>query len=185
MRLFIGETSAGIPLEPEGYVAVCRRAPDAGSTLLYGLDQMGTGAPRLPDYDDDDEEEEEEEEGEGADGAASASASASTSASGVVDEGEEEFAQLMMAEDGEEGEAEAEDAEAAALALRECLIGLAAVGPPGITEEADDVPRPQRVWVLMGGDAGQATASLRSGLEVVRRLGQFNDLQVGLRWGWV
>lgn len=53
-----------------------------------------------------------------------------------------------------------------------------AVGLPPVVADVGELARPQKVWVLMGGNVDEADASMASGLEVVRKLSQFADLQV-------
>jgi len=179
MRLFIGETKLGIPLEPEGFVAVCRSGPTSSGTLLYELDQLGDDAPVMGD--DGDEDWDEGEDGAPDGDEAAGGEAGEDEDDGPLGDGEDdgpEGVDEALEDDGPEGVDEALEAEAA----RQDMLTAAALGPPGLTEDAEGVHRPRRVWVLMGGDADggqQATASLRSGLEVVRRLGRFSDLQAG------
>ncbi|KAG1677054.1 hypothetical protein FOA52_001224 [Chlamydomonas sp. UWO 241] len=87
-------------------------------------------------------------------------------ADGAVDEVEEE-----EVEEGGEGEVD--------VAAEEALAAeVDAVGLPPVVADASELPRPQRVWVLMGGDVECLDASVASGMEVVRKLSQFSDLQV-------
>ena len=166
MRLFIGETPSGIPLEPEGFVAVCRMGPNASGTLLHELENLGPNAPVLEDGMELPSGEGEEEV-----------AVAEEEEQAAEDDDDDIFAEDE--DELDEGEPLDEDEERAAIARE--LQEVADIGPPGMTDDAEGLVRPKRVWVLMGGDPDQATASLRSGLEVVRRLSKFSDLLVG-RW---
>ena len=173
--MFIGETKLGIPLEPEGFVAVCRSGPTSSGTLLYELDRLGDSAPLPGEEDEAEALDEDEAGGDEAGGTAGKDEDEDEDETVYLDEDDGPIGDTLM-EDPEE--AEALELEAAG----QDMLTAAVLGPPGLTEDAEGISRPRRVWVLMGGDDGQqATASLRSGLEVVRRLGQFSDMQVRVR----
>eukprot|EP00798_Chlamydomonas_sp_ICE-L_P023288 gene23288-30524_t len=83
----------------------------------------------------------------------------------LVGEAQDEEEEMEEVEDGEYEEIEIEEPEAP-----EVLPSLAA--------DLDLAGKPHKVWVLMGGDPDLSNSSLASGLNVIRKLSRYADLQV-------
>ena len=198
MRLFLCETREGGRLDFDGFLEVCNQGPNASTAFLAQYDgvedilmleegqedagEEGTGRARAEGEEGEEEDEElgdelweglglEEEQGEAGSSKGAAAASAV-----AVDRVSSEGGPLTAPEGGEGEEEEGEEEDWTDRLPEQMQQEMVDLGMPPTTVDAE-VHRPVKVWVLMGGDHNQADESLASGLEVVRRLSHFSDLQ--------
>lgn len=163
MRLVVGVSPFGAPLDPEGFVEVCKMGPGASETLAYELEAWKELGLQY-DPNRNPEEQEEEEEGE-------------------MMEGDEEGDQRRQGGGGDAddilralgwGSYSSPEEQEASENQRLDIVAQT----PMTRDLRKDTPGPQKVWILMGGDPVRSTDSLRSGLEVVKRLSHYSDLEV-------
>lgn len=186
----VGETHLGSKIDPEGFIKVCKEGPPGASeTLAFEIaaveEELGLfyDPDVMAQLNEGEEEEEEVGEGEGEGGEEAEEEKLDGLISDALDEVLDKMQAAAGSGEGEEEEEEGVDIDEDAEMAPEDIDLLSRVidQTPMTRDYSSLTPRPQKVYVLMGGDPVRSNESLVLGKEVAGKLAMFKDLQVGWR----